>query len=297
MKKLLALLCLLVCASAFAAAPAIVQQNWVTSGTTGNNTVPSLSGVSSSDVLVAVVAFINSNGNNGVTVPAPTDSSGDTWGAAIASQASVGSPYPVGIEAFLLASPTAGTHTVTFATNATGGGSYSFAGLIEISGYTATDKALSTNVLSNSISISSGTLTSGSELAIAVMAVDSTIGTNANNGITDPPTGWTSLVAYQDSVTNIVAGEGASLVPSGTTSITPSWTWTSGKASAAAILLTLEGSGGGSSCTHDGITSAGALAIPDGTTGSYWSTTGNFVIPNCSSVAYWQPALGNSGVN
>ena len=52
-----------------------------------------------------------------------------------------------------------------------------------------------------------------------------------------------------------------------------------------------------SACTHEGTTSAGALAVPNGTSGSYWSTIGNFVTPNCSSVDYWQPTVGNSGVN
>lgn len=299
MKKLLALLCLLVCAPAFAAAPAIVQQNWVNSNNTGNNISPALTGVSSSDVLLAIVVFINSNGATGVNVPAPADSSGDIWSATpIASAPSSGGPYSIGIEAYLLTAPTAGAHTLTFNTNGTGGGSFSFGGVIEISGYTAVDKAVASisSASATSYSLSSGTLASANELAIAVMGINSTVPAVTNNGITDPPTGWTSLIVYQNGTTGFT-GEGASLTVSSTASITPTWSWTSGSAAAAATLITLEGSGGGSSCTHDGITSAGALAIPDGTTGSYWSTTGDFVIPNCSSVNYWQPTVGNSGVN
>ncbi|HXR88857.1 MAG TPA: hypothetical protein VN750_01100 [Steroidobacteraceae bacterium] len=63
------------------------------------------------------------------------------------------------------------------------------------------------------------------------------------------------------------------------------------------IMQFLFKSSGGSSCTHSGITSAGALATPNGTTGSYWGKTGAFVTPDCSTVNYWQPSVGNFGVN
>jgi hypothetical protein len=51
------------------------------------------------------------------------------------------------------------------------------------------------------------------------------------------------------------------------------------------------------SCTHDGYTSGGALAVPNGSSGSYWLKNGTFGTPNCSSTQYWQPTLGNFGVN
>lgn len=53
----------------------------------------------------------------------------------------------------------------------------------------------------------------------------------------------------------------------------------------------------GGSCTHSGITPAGAIAVPNGTSGSYVGKTGSFVTPNCSSTEYWQPTVGNFGAN
>lgn len=62
------------------------------------------------------------------------------------------------------------------------------------------------------------------------------------------------------------------------------------------VLAIAEGSGGGT-CTHAGRTSAGGSAVPNGSTGSYWGKTGAFVTPDCSTINYWQPAVGNFGVN
>jgi hypothetical protein len=50
-------------------------------------------------------------------------------------------------------------------------------------------------------------------------------------------------------------------------------------------------------CTHSGITSAGALATPNGTSGSYWLKSGSFGAPDCSTVLYWPPTLGNWTLN
>lgn len=55
--------------------------------------------------------------------------------------------------------------------------------------------------------------------------------------------------------------------------------------------------GTGATCTHTGLTSAGASATPNGTTGNYVGKTGAFVTPNCSSIPFWQPAVGNFGTN
>ena len=54
---------------------------------------------------------------------------------------------------------------------------------------------------------------------------------------------------------------------------------------------------GGSTCTHSGYTSGGAIATPNGTSGSYVGKTGGLVTPDCSTVNYWQPTVGNFGTN
>jgi hypothetical protein len=68
---------------------------------------------------------------------------------------------------------------------------------------------------------------------------------------------------------------------------------TGGAWSGSVILLKVSGS----SCTNSGQTAAGALAIPNGTTGSYLLKNGSIGTPDCSTVSYKQPLLGNFGVN
>lgn len=72
--------------------------------------------------------------------------------------------------------------------------------------------------------------------------------------------------------------------------------WTTGSyVEGAAVIIALKESS--ASCTHEGITSAGALAVPNGSSGSYQGSAGAFVTPNCSSIEYKQPTVGNFGEN
>jgi hypothetical protein len=50
-------------------------------------------------------------------------------------------------------------------------------------------------------------------------------------------------------------------------------------------------------CRHAGQTSAGALAIPNGTSRSYWPKNGTFGTPDCATASYTQTLLGGFGVN
>lgn len=52
-----------------------------------------------------------------------------------------------------------------------------------------------------------------------------------------------------------------------------------------------------SSCTHAGLSAAGAWTLPNGSSGSYRLKNGSFGTPDCSTVSYFQPAVGNFGVN
>lgn len=57
-------------------------------------------------------------------------------------------------------------------------------------------------------------------------------------------------------------------------------------------------SGGGASCTHSGYEPAtGALAVPNGTSGTFYLCSGAQGTPNCSSASYYQPVTGACGVN
>ena len=62
-------------------------------------------------------------------------------------------------------------------------------------------------------------------------------------------------------------------------------------------VVAIKGTATGGSCTHQGYTSGGALATPNGTSGSYLGKTGGYVTPDCSTVNYWSPATGNFVVN
>lgn len=83
---------------------------------------------------------------------------------------------------------------------------------------------------------------------------------------------------------------------SSTSAVTASATLASSQPWSMAQVLLAPGSGG-SSCSHDGYTAQGTLALPNGTSGSYWLKNGTLGTPNCSSVEYWQPSVGNFGVN
>lgn len=109
--------------------------------------------------------------------------------------------------------------------------------------------------------------------------------------------GTLSLVGSIQSVGNLQALRAASLDSgsSGTTG-TASEVQTGQSAAGSAFFFRIA-SAGGASCTHSGITSAGAIATPNGSSGSYQGKAGGFVTPDCSTINYKQPTVGAFGVN
>lgn len=101
--------------------------------------------------------------------------------------------------------------------------------------------------------------------------------------------GSTTIGTYGKAIVVYWTGTGASITPTFTVAANGTDTYTE-------IQYVMSASGG-SSCTHSGITSAGAIAVPNGTTGSYRGKTGAFVTPDCSTVQYFQPTVGNFGAN
>lgn len=219
------------------AAPTIVQSNFVSSGTVHNtNPAPSLTGVTSGNTLMAILAFSPSGGGNGTTFAAPT---GDSWPAAIASQPTANDPYAMGCQAWVLSNASAGTHTATFNNGTIS--AYYYAGLIEIAGSGSYDTHVATataNNTSTTLTVTSGTLANPTELAIALIGLADQSPTS-NMGITDPPTGFTSLQVWQNATTNTVPGEVCYKATSATTSLSPNWTWT-GVGAAAALIVTFQ---------------------------------------------------------
>lgn len=64
----------------------------------------------------------------------------------------------------------------------------------------------------------------------------------------------------------------------------------------AGVTIAFKGAGG-AACTHAGLAKGGAVSVPNGTSGEYWSKSGTWVTPDCSAVEYWSPQLGNWTVN
>lgn len=62
------------------------------------------------------------------------------------------------------------------------------------------------------------------------------------------------------------------------------------------FVISLAAAGSGT-CTHSGQAKDGSISVPNGTSGSYWGKNGAFVSPDCSTVYYWSPQVGNFVVN
>lgn len=165
--------------------------------------------------------------------------------------------------------------------------------LVETSGLTLDKTGTNAPVTNGTSGTVSGSATNSSSTNFVMAAIE--ISYNAGSAAPTPTTGYTAFVndtGFTTFVNTVISYK------TETTTVTSSasWaSWTSAQYYAAAIL-TFTGSGG-SSCTHSGITSAGAISTPNGSSGSYVGKTGAFVTPDCSTVNYWQPAVGNFGVN
>lgn len=122
--------------------------------------------------------------------------------------------------------------------------------------------------------------TNGDVYALSISGFSNNVGATLTNVNQDPPLGADHL--------NVSAGAtgslSASLTVTHTTNLIP-----------AGFVMALHQASGGS-CTDQGITSAGAIATPNGSSGSYQGKTGSFVTPDCSSVNY-KSAAGNFVTN
>ena len=125
-------------------------------------------------------------------------------------------------------SPSSGTNSISISFSAGGGGPLV---VVEWNGMlssaldvTPAASNVTNGGTSGSNSISSGTLSIANEV-IFVLLEENTNGTGtANIGLTDPPAGFASIAASQDSATNAAWGIAYKVVAA-TTSQTASWTW------------------------------------------------------------------------
>lgn len=186
----------------------------------GGAATVTLNGVSASNTLVLILGVdagpSTPNTPAGFTpsnVPAAFSSSGSAVSAAILHNQA----------------PSSGTNAVSVTYTAGGTG---LAFLLEWSGMTASalDVAPAASNVTNggtagSNSIASGTLAQANEVIFALLMSNDTGSGTANVGISDPPSGFTSLFAQQDS-TSFGPMQISYNVVSSTAGATASWTWT-----------------------------------------------------------------------
>lgn len=197
----------------------LVQSTGVVSGVNVSSYNLTLNGVNSANTLILLCAggaspFFTPTGFSVANQPGQFSGSGATVVSGI----------------FYNTAPTSGTNVVTVAMT---GSDYTNAVLLEWSGLAPSPLDLAPTGVNNSSasstsgsnSVSSGVLSQASEVIFALLA-DTTEGSGTSNaGLTDPPSGFTSLGAYQDNSVNNIA-EFCYLVVSATTSVTASWSWT-----------------------------------------------------------------------
>lgn len=155
---------------------------------------PSLTGVTAGNTLALVLSTTSTADNT------PADSASQTWSKAF--YITVSSAATVAV--YYLLSANAGTHTVTWTA---GGSSFVNYTLVEIPACSAVDVVSTGGAGSNTITTLSSpsiTTTNANDSIIAAFSADTASGfTNA--GISDPPSGWTSLYAQQNTAANVGA--------------------------------------------------------------------------------------------
>ncbi|MDE2100276.1 MAG: hypothetical protein KGL39_23700 [Patescibacteria group bacterium] len=180
-----------------------------------NNTAPAITGVTSGNFLVLSVTWLASSAS---TITGITDSAGGTWQSTTVS--TVGSSFLYS-QVWYLPSAAAGTHTLAITWSASTGTTVTE--IAEFSGVGSLDtQGQTSNASTASITSSSLTPAQAGELLIAVMAEP---GVNSADGISDPPTGWTSLMAEQNGF-SYMGAESCYLINSGTTAQSATWSIT-----------------------------------------------------------------------
>jgi hypothetical protein len=171
---------------------AFVQKVGATVNGSGAVITPSLTGVVAGHTLALAIS------GGALTDSVPTDSSGQTW-----TKSYFTTSGPSNIAVYYLLSANAGTHTVTWTegSNVNAGATYS---LVEMPACSAVDVlgTASTVVATTSTTTTANiTTVNASDILLGVVTVDCNTG-SANQGITDPPTGWTSLQVQQNTSAN-----------------------------------------------------------------------------------------------
>lgn len=212
---------------------AIVQKS--SNSVNGASTIsPALTGVTSGNTLVLLISAVSQADN------LPTDSAGQTW-----TKGFYLTNAGCEVACYYLLSANAGTHTLTVTA---GGATFITYSIVEIPHCSAVDVVSTVGTALNTattISTPSITTTNATDALFGIMVADTATGsTNAN--ITDPPSGWTSVFAQQNTSAN-AGGQFSYKEISSTGSQSVTWTFnadTSGSQYAAAMISFMQAPAG-----------------------------------------------------
>ena len=285
MKHLVLVLCLAFGWSTAEAAVAIGQHTYVSAGNFVNTATTTATGSPTTTGSTCVVIEGASQPYAGAG-SAISDLGSNTWTHEVADFSFAGGGRY--LNAWVSSNCTGHSAETVTIVNGGGYGSISIA-FIEITG--AATASLDANPTPTSGTVtttltgpSSGTLATTGEMVIGIFAQDN------SNTFSAPTNSYT--LGDQTAYTTTIGIVWSYLIDSTTTSTSTGVTASSNVNYAGALLSFKPG---GASCSHAGYTSGGAIATPNGSSGSYVGKAGAFVTPNCSSVNYWQPAVGNFG--
>lgn len=202
----------------------IAKVQSVNATASGTTITATLTGVTAGNLLTLQLSFYQSSSQTAVATP--TDSNG-TFSVAIAPTALNLSLDSFASAIYYEANAAAGTHTATVTLHGSPVGHVTF---IEWSGAATSsvlDKTASNGSISTTQNRASGTtaaLTASNDLALVALAVASGAG-QTNAAISDPPSGYTSLYAQQDTAVDVGVEFAYQLLSSSAAQST-TWTWT-----------------------------------------------------------------------
>jgi hypothetical protein len=219
-------------------APSILQAAYVNASSKTSTQSVGLTGVTAGATLLLIAGYQPDNGTAGYTSSITGDTSGDSW--ASANKVSLPTFGGIGEDAFEIEGAKAGAHTISIAYPEQ---MYAWLALFEITAGATLDQAVGSQAssASTSFTVTTGTLANATELAIAAVApLDNSYPSNIS--LSNPPSGWTSLHAWQDeNVEN--AGGLCSRTTSATTALSATWS-ASHNDSWCGIILTFKPAGG-----------------------------------------------------
>lgn len=286
MKNLLALALLIFAVPAFGAAPVKDAANVTSSHTYSAGSVTQSATVGASDNLLLVGECSSFSSGTG---HAPDTVTYNGTSLTLVNSYVISSSD---CSLWYLSSPPSGSHTLTATWTTNTNISVTAVISVPFSG-AATSSIFGTpsNNFSTSDNNPTVTVTGGTSNSIYVAET-----WNGTQTTTSAGTGQTDIA----NIGSIGAGSDSIVMSSIPGSDTGAFTWTGGGTGDVvawwALGVNINGGSGGT-CTHSGITSAGAIATPSGTSGSYRGKSGAFVPPDCSTINYKQPTIGNFGVN